>query len=106
MAIREGHAFADTVFGKARSRSTTPESRPRCSPARDRHRRPDRRGRARRSTHVDVYKAEFRPMKATLSGREERILMKVLVDGASDRVVGGHIFGHEPPKSSRRSASP
>ena len=43
VAIREGHAFADTVFGKqADRRSITPTSRPRCSPQPSRHRRPDR----------------------------------------------------------------
>jgi glutathione reductase (NADPH) len=42
---------------------------------------------------VDVYKASFRPMKATLSGRDERVIMKVLVDRASDRVVGVHVLG-------------
>jgi glutathione reductase (NADPH) len=34
-------------------------------------------------------------MKATLSGRDERVLMKVLVDRASDRVVGVHVLGHD-----------
>ena len=48
-----------------------------------------------RHSHVDVYKAEFRPMKATLSGRDTRILMKLIVDGVSDRVLGCHIVGPE-----------
>lgn len=42
---------------------------------------------------VDVYLSEFRPMKNTLSGNEERALMKLLVDVASDRVVGLHMIG-------------
>lgn len=42
---------------------------------------------------VDVYKADFRPMKHTLSGSEERTLMKLIVDKASDRVVGLHMVG-------------
>jgi glutathione reductase (NADPH) len=42
---------------------------------------------------VDVYKTSFRPMKATLSGRQTRCFMKLLVDGATDRVVGCHIAG-------------
>jgi glutathione reductase (NADPH) len=42
---------------------------------------------------VDVYKTSFRPMKATLSGRNTRTFMKLLVDGATDRVVGCHIVG-------------
>ncbi|MBP5857626.1 glutathione-disulfide reductase [Marivibrio halodurans] len=42
---------------------------------------------------IDVYRAEFRPMKHTLSGNEERALMKLLVDVASNRVVGLHMVG-------------
>jgi glutathione reductase (NADPH) len=44
-------------------------------------------------TNVDIYKATFRPMKATLSGRDTRILMKLVVDATSDRVLGCHIVG-------------
>ena len=42
---------------------------------------------------VDVYKATFRPMKHTLSGRDENALMKIVVDGDSDRVLGVHVLG-------------
>ena len=42
---------------------------------------------------VDIYKASFRPIKATMSGRDTRILMKLVVDGATDRVLGCHIVG-------------
>jgi glutathione reductase (NADPH) len=42
---------------------------------------------------VAVYKSEFKHMKHTLSGVEERTLMKLLVDQASDRVVGCHMVG-------------
>ena len=42
-----------------------------------------------------VYKSQFRPMKATISGRDERTLMKLVVDGPSDRVVGVHVLGHD-----------
>ena len=45
--------------------------------------------------HVDIYKTDFRPMKATLSGSETRVLMKLVVDGDTDRVVGCHIVGPE-----------
>ena len=44
---------------------------------------------------VDIYKTDFRPMKATLSGSRERAMMKLVVDAASDRVVGAHILGRE-----------
>ena len=44
---------------------------------------------------LEVYRAEFRPMKATLSGRAEKMLMKLIVNAADRKVVGAHILGHE-----------
>ena len=43
--------------------------------------------------HVDVYRSTFRPMKYTLAGREERSVMKLLVDRDTDRVLGVHMLG-------------
>ncbi len=42
---------------------------------------------------VDVYLSRFRPMKYTLPGRDERAMMKLIVDRATDRVVGAHMVG-------------
>ena len=42
---------------------------------------------------IDVYRSSFLPLKSTLSGRRERTLMKLLVDAATDRVVGAHMLG-------------
>ena len=42
---------------------------------------------------VEIYRASFRPMRHTLSGRQERMLMKLVVDGNSRRVVGAHVLG-------------
>jgi len=42
---------------------------------------------------VDVYKSSFRPMRATISGRNEKMLMKVVLDAESDKVLGVHILG-------------
>ena len=44
---------------------------------------------------IEVYRAEFRPMKATLSGRAEKTIMKLIVNAADRKVVGAHILGHE-----------
>ncbi len=44
---------------------------------------------------VDVYISSFKPMKHTMSGRDERSMMKLVVDKASDRVVGAHMVGPE-----------
>jgi glutathione reductase (NADPH) len=53
---------------------------------------------ARKRGPVDIYRARFRPMKNTLSGREERTLMKLVVDRASDRVLGCHMLGPDAPE--------
>ncbi|MGR6430597.1 glutathione-disulfide reductase [Rhizobium sp. PAMB 3174] len=44
---------------------------------------------------IEVYRAEFRPLKATLSGRQEKTLMKLIVNAADRKVVGAHILGHD-----------
>jgi len=48
-----------------------------------------------RHGEVRVFRSEFRALRHTLSGSEERTLMKLLVDAASDRVVGLHMVGAE-----------
>jgi len=52
----------------------------------------------RKYSEIDVYSARFRPMKNTLSGRDERSLMKIIVDANSDRVVGCHMLGADAPE--------
>jgi glutathione reductase (NADPH) len=44
---------------------------------------------------VRVFRTDFRPLKHTLSGSAERVLMKLVVDAASDRVVGLHMVGDD-----------
>jgi len=44
---------------------------------------------------IEVYRSRFRPMKHTLTGRDEKSLMKLVVDRKSDRVVGLHMVGAE-----------
>jgi glutathione reductase (NADPH) len=94
VAIREGHAFADTVFGKRTVEvdhvdiPTAVFSQPEVGTVG----LTEETARAQFS-HVDIYKANFRPMKATMSGRDTRVLMKLVVDATTDRVVGCHIVG-------------
>jgi glutathione reductase (NADPH) len=94
VAIREGHAFADTVFGKRPvqvDHATIPTavfSQPEVGTVG----LTEAEARAQFS-HVDIYKTAFRPIKSTMSGRDTRILMKLVVDGTSDRVLGCHIVG-------------
>jgi glutathione reductase (NADPH) len=42
---------------------------------------------------IDVYRTSFRPLKHTLTGRNEKVMMKLVVERASDRVVGCHMVG-------------
>ncbi|MBB3410195.1 glutathione reductase (NADPH) [Rhizobium sp. BK316] len=49
----------------------------------------------KRYQELEVYRAQFRPLKATLSGRAEKMMMKLIVDAASRKVVGAHILGHD-----------
>ncbi|PZO07002.1 MAG: glutathione-disulfide reductase [Alphaproteobacteria bacterium] len=57
-------------------------------------------GEARRtcSKGIDVYVTRFRPMKYAFTGSDERVLMKLVVDQESQRVVGVHIVGPEAPE--------
>jgi glutathione reductase (NADPH) len=50
---------------------------------------------AKRFDEIEVYRAQFRPMKATLSGRAEKMIMKLIVNAADRKVVGAHILGHD-----------
>jgi glutathione reductase (NADPH) len=47
---------------------------------------------------IDVYASRFKPLVHTLSGRDEQTLMKLVVDQASDRVVGAHMLGQDAPE--------
>jgi glutathione reductase (NADPH) len=92
VAIREGHAFADTVFGgkpTAVDHSNVPTavfSEPEVGVVG----LTEAQARAR-FAKVDIYRTMFRPLKATLSGRDTTVLLKLVVDGVTDRVLGCHI---------------
>jgi glutathione reductase (NADPH) len=96
VAIREGHAFADSVFGHkpwtvqhfpiATAVFTTPEIGTVGLSEEDA---------IRHGHQVKVFESAFRPMLATLSGREERIYMKLVIDAGTDKVLGVHILGHD-----------
>ena len=42
---------------------------------------------------IDIYKASFRPMRATISGRDEKVMMKLVIDAETDKVLGVHMLG-------------
>src|SRR5580692_3008340 len=94
VAIREGHAFADTVFGKREVRVDHADipTAVFCQPEVGTVGLTEDQA-CEQFAQVDIYKETFRPMKATMSGRDTRILMKLVVDATTDRVVGCHIVG-------------
>jgi glutathione reductase (NADPH) len=96
VAIREGHTFADRIFGERSSHFdytniptaifSTPEvavvgmseveARQRCST-------------------LEIFRADFRPMKSTMNTGIERVHFKLLVDASSDRVLGAQAIGED-----------
>jgi glutathione reductase (NADPH) len=94
VAIREGHAFADTVFGGKPNKvdHTNVPSAVFSQPEIGTVGLTEAQAVNRFGT-VNIYKTSFRPMKHTLSGRDERMLMKLVVDPATDKVLGCHICG-------------
>jgi glutathione reductase (NADPH) len=96
VAIREGHAFADSLYGKkpwnvahdpvATAVFTTPEIGVVGL---------TEEAALRKSLSVDIYKTRFRSLKHTLTRRQERTLMKLVVDTATDVVLGVHILGED-----------
>lgn len=94
VAIREGEAFADTVFG-GRPTAVDHKLIPTAVFSQPELGAVGLTEAEARATHasVDIYKSRFRPLKHTLSGRDETMLMKLVVDGTSGRVLGCHVLG-------------
>ncbi len=94
VAIRDGHAFADREFGGL-ARDIDYEMVPTAvfsTPEIGTVGLPEHLA-EERAHRLDVYVARFRPMRATLAGRQDRTLMKLVVDAESQRVLGCHVFG-------------
>ena len=99
VAIRDGHAFADTIYNKRPTpvdHSSVPSAvfgRPPIGTVGLSE------ADARRSHEaVDIYRTNFRPMRNMLSGNQERTLMKIVVDGKSGKLLGVHIAGEDAPE--------
>lgn len=99
VAIREGAAVAHTLFGPTRTQAdlTTVPSAVFSQPpigtvglseadALEQH------------ASIDIYRANFRSLRHALSGRDERTLIKLIVDSASQRVLGAHMVGADAPE--------
>ncbi|HEY6644695.1 glutathione-disulfide reductase [Povalibacter sp.] len=99
IAIREGQAFADLVFGNkpgcvdydcipSAVFSHPPLAAVGMTESQARTKLGD----------VKVFIADFRPMKNVLAGRDERALYKIVIDAATDRIVGAHLIGPDAPE--------
>ena len=99
VAIREGHAFADTFFGNKPHQVDYG-----CIPSAVFSHPPlagvgMTEGVARNKLGtVKTYTSDFRPMKNVLAGRNERSLYKIVVDEATDEIVGIHMIGPDAPE--------
>ena len=99
VAIREGHAFADTFFGKKPHQVDYS-----CIPSAVFSHPPlagvgMTEGQARNSLgSVKTFTSDFRPMKNVLAGRNERSLYKLVMDGETDEIVGVHMIGPDAPE--------
>jgi glutathione reductase (NADPH) len=99
VAIREGAALANTLFGPtpiSADLSTVPSavfSQPPIGTV----------GLTENQAlaqygEIDIYSSTFRSLRHTLSGRDERTLVKLIVDSASQRVLGAHMLGADAPE--------
>ncbi len=98
VAIHDATAFAETVFNAAPTKvdygfvPTAVFSQPEIGTvglserqAREKH----------GAGAIDIYKASFRPLRSMVSGRDERTVMKLVVDMKTDKVLGVHILGSD-----------
>jgi glutathione reductase (NADPH) len=96
VAIAEGMALANTLFN---NKPTQPRylnvptaifSTPNCATVGLTERQA-----RERNFQVDIYRTVFKPLKHTLTGRDERMMMKLVVDQVTDKVLGCHMVGSE-----------
>jgi len=99
IAIREGHAYADSVFGMRKWQvdysavpsavfSNPPLGSVGLTEAQARN----------TLGSVKIFTSDFRPMRNVLAGRNERALYKLVVDETTDKVVGAHMIGPDAPE--------
>ena len=99
VAIAEGHVFADTIYGgmaRLMDHRNVPSavfSQPPIGSV----------GLTEEQARQDgfdpvIYASSFRAMKNTISGREEKTVMKLVVDQSSNKVIGAHMLGPDAPE--------
>ncbi len=98
VATAEGHALADSLFGgtgRTVSLANVPSAVFSTPPIATVGMTEEQ---AAAHGPVDVYVSKFTPMRHTLSGRNRKTLMKLIVDHASQKVLGAHMLGEDSPE--------
>jgi glutathione reductase (NADPH) len=100
VAIAEGHVLADTLFAKAKDRKvdyryipTAVFSHPPIGTV-----GLSEEEAISKSYDIDTYVSSFRPLKHTITGRDEKTFMKLVVDKKTDQVIGCHMIGADAPE--------
>lgn len=100
VAIEEGHALADRLFGGKPNRYVEYDNIPTAvfsQPPIGTVGMTEAEARAQNIDYI-IYQSSFRPMKNTMSGRDERTYMKLIVDRQNNRVLGAHMLGEDAPE--------
>lgn len=100
IAIKEGHVLADRLFGGKTNIDVDYSHIPTAvfsSPPIGTVGLSEQEAREQ-NFDIAVYKADFKPLQHTLSGRDERTMMKLIVDTTTDRVIGLHMIGPDCPE--------
>ena len=100
VATAEGHAFADRHFGRDR-RTVTYDNIPTAvfaNPPMSQVGLTEDQAVARCGDDLDIYQAEFKAMRFSLAERDEKTLMKLIVQRSTDRVLGAHMVGQDAPE--------
>lgn len=100
VALGEGHVLADRLFNNQPERSISYDNIPTAvfsNPPIGTVGLSEEDARAK-GHEVVIYKSNFKPMRHTLSGRDERTLMKLVVDKKTDKILGAHMCGADAPE--------
>jgi glutathione reductase (NADPH) len=100
VATAEGHAFADRHFGR-NARAVTYDNIPTAvfaNPPMAQVGLTEEQAVARFGDDLDIYQAEFTAMRFALAARDEKTLVKLVVQASTDRVLGAHMVGQDAPE--------
>lgn len=95
VALAEGHVLADRLFNKQNDRAVTYNNIPTAvfsNPPIGTVGLSEEDAKSK-GYDIEIYKSDFKPMRHSLSGRDERTLMKLIIDKKTDKILGAHMCG-------------